>query len=182
MDPRALATAKLCGINDPELLDKFNAEFEKLHAPFKDKENQNSSKCPMLQFLSDIKQARLISRMVKSAMPGTDNLLVLLNTKLQPEVVGVIPYAKINNICQQIGLSPADPLMWAAEKSTVYFPCLVFYERTEDKKCVAMQFRLPYIDMTVVEDLVKRTGVTEEGAIMKELLERFIHCDLFMRG
>lgn len=172
MDPRALAVAKLCGINEPKVL----VAEENGHGT-----NDGTNNCPILQFLRDIKQARLIARMVKSAMPGTNNALFIVNTKQQPDIVGVIPYEKISALSEQLGLSPAYPLRWAAEKSTVYFPCIVYYQPTEDKKCVAMQFRLPYIDMTVVEQLTRATGVTEDGAIMKELLERFIHSDL-LRG
>lgn len=173
MNPQTLAIAKLCGINEPEILDKLEMSQSQ------NKYQQDKPSCPILQFLTDLSQARLIARAVRGAMPGTDNVMLILNTKLQSDTVGVVPYMKISSVCQQLGLDPHDALKWAAAKSNVYFPCIVCYERS-DKKHVAMQFRLPYVDMNVVQELVHETGVTEEGAIMKELLERFTSSELLV--
>lgn len=170
-----LAVAKLCGINDPEELDKFCKEAEK-----QEKTLRNESNCPCLQFLSDIGQARIISRAIRAAMPGTSNAIFILNTKLQQDTVGVVPYSGIPNLCKQLGLDPQDPLKWASEKSTTSFPCIVYYQRP-DKKTVAMQFRLPFVNMANVNRLIQSTGVTEEGAIMKELLETFAASELLLK-
>jgi hypothetical protein len=101
----------------------------------------------LFEFLTHETYFPMIRLALLNWVPGSDSVILFVDTPEQKFVTSMIEYEKIGKYCEKIGIDASDVMKWAADRSTTLFPCIMQCDDTKSGCLITASFRLPAVDI-----------------------------------